>query len=192
MALQKFKREIAGISPLVLHNGDLANRHYAWNKLLKPLQARRQKTDAEYEEIERLEFLGGLYWNGKNLYLPVKMIKKTILNAAKKTKAGEKVRTGVFVTADALLKYRGPQTPEELWQDERFRYSDMVVVSGRRILRMRPKFTEWGADIMLLYDDTICNLAQVDAWLVTAGQVVGFGEQRPDKGGAMGMFKVVG
>ncbi len=47
---------------------------------------------------------------------------------------------------------------------------------------MRPIFNDWSAILTLQYEDTLVNLARVDAWLDAAGTQVGIGDWRPQYG----------
>ena len=61
MSYQRMKFRLTGVSPLVKHNGRLANPWDPMAKALKAVAGERAKTDADFEELARIEFLGGLY-----------------------------------------------------------------------------------------------------------------------------------
>jgi hypothetical protein len=105
-----------------------------------------------------------------------------IVNAAKKSREGMLVKSGVFCLKPARLDYEGPRTVAELWADERFRFSAIVRVGTARIARMRPKFDQWHAEIELNIEDTVVNSARVDDWMKVAGTQVGIGDWRPQFG----------
>lgn len=187
MAWKLEKFDIEGTRPLIMHNGDLADPRNEYVKQLKPLTAKRNKTEETLIAIERLEFLGGLYYDGTHIIIPTRVIKKMILEAARKSRQGKLVESGVSCTQDAILKFPGPHDPKKLWENDQFHYRVMVVVNNARIPRMRPIFHEWSAVLAINYDTEVVIKDYLRQWVEVAGMYVGFGEQRPD----FGRFKLV-
>ena len=187
MAWENFKCEIKGVSPLIMHNGNLADPRNQYAKMMKERTGKRNKTESDLQEIERIEFLGGLYWKENQIILPAHVIEATIIAASKKHREGMLAKSGFFCINDSLLKYHGPQVPQKLWENEHFHYRQMVVVSKSRISRMRPIFNEWGAELFLQYETTVINVSRLKAWVETAGKFIGFCELRPK----YGRFEVV-
>ncbi len=146
------------------------------------ISSKRAKTDADYEEMARLEFLAGLYMGPEGPVIPSYMMDATLINAAKKSKEGVIAKTALFCTDHAPLIYDGPRVAENLWQDERFRYSSIVRVQNARVARMRPRFEKWSAIVTLEYEPGLVNLSRIDEWLQVAGSQVGLGDWRPQHG----------
>ena len=182
MAWQTLHYKLTSSAPLLQHNGQTANPLNKWAKLLKTISGKRKKTDADYEEMARIEFLAGLYMAADGPILPNTMIDATVVNGAKKVKEGGLAKSGCFCLQHALLEYDGPRTAEALWADERFRFAAKVRIGQASVMRMRPQFPEWAATVALSIEDTLINPAQLDAWLRIAGSQVGFGDWRPQYG----------
>jgi hypothetical protein len=174
--------EMTGTSPLVMHNIRLANQRDEIVLAIKELTSKpaRHKTQDDADEIERLEFMGGLYWNEQDgIHLPTWNIVRSFEEAAKATRDGKNLMRAVTAhTMAAPLIYDGPATPELLWQDRNFRWSTMVGVQRAKTSRMRPLFRTWACsfDVELLTD----TLDQVNFERVVerAGRVEGVGDAR--------------
>jgi hypothetical protein len=132
--------------------------------------------------MARLEFFAGLYMGPSGPVLPSYMIDAVLVAGAKKSKEGQLAKSGVFCTEHALLEYDGPRTADELWADERFRFSAIVRVQNARVSRMRPRFESWQTILTLKYEPTTVNAARIDDWLVMAGSQIGVGDWRPQNG----------
>jgi hypothetical protein len=85
-----------------------------------------------------------------------------------------------------LIQYDGPETADELWKDESFRFCRIVKVGTARVMRTRPIFRDWIVDIELDVNTDLVNETQVFNWLKTAGEQCGAFEWRPK----YGLFKV--
>jgi hypothetical protein len=160
----------------------MANPLDKWAKLIKQISSKRNKTDADYEEMAHLEFLAGLYMGPDGPVLPSYMIDAVLVAGAKKSKEGQIAKSGAFCTQHAALEYDGPRTAEELWADERFRFSALVRVQNARVARMRPRFETWQAVVTFKHEPTTVNASRIDAWMATAGALVGVGDWRPQNG----------
>ena len=179
MAWKEVSYRLTGSAPLIMHNGQTADPTNKWSKAIKKISSKRNKTDADYEEMARLEFLAGLYLNKDGPVIPAKLIDAVVLNGAKKSKEGMIARSGCYAKEHAVLEYEGPRDTDGLWQDENFRFSAIVSVQRARILRMRPIFNDWAAMITLNIEDTLVDTEQMDRWIQAGGQQVGIGDWRP-------------
>ena len=182
MAWQTLKYKLTGSAPLIMHNGQTADPTNKWARLMKEISSKKKKVDADYEEIARLEFLSGLYMNEDGPVLPANLLEAVIVNGAKKSRDGLTAKSACFCLEHARLEYDGPRKADELWKDERFRFSSIVRIQSSRVSRMRPRFENWSAIITLNIEDTLVNPSQVTEWLVTAGNQVGIGDWRPQNG----------
>ena len=191
------KATIEGTSPLLLHNARLANPLDECAKLLKKVTSKRNKTDEDYHEMARLEFLGGLYYDKKSgVYIPGDNIAAMVRDGGKLKKRGASVQRGVECL-DFLcpLIYDGPRTPEGMW-DLRDTFADVRTIkngsTGGRTPRCRPKFDPWSVTFRLFYDSSMINLDDLRQCLIDAGTAVGLGDYRPGspKGGRFGRFKL--
>ncbi len=182
MAWKEVKYQLSSSAPLIMHNGQLADPMNKWAKLLKQISSKKKKTDADFEEMARIEFFAGLYLDEDGPILPTYVIDGLVVNAAKKSREGMTAKSGVFCLEHARFEYDGPRTAAELWAIERFRFSALVRVGQARIVRMRPIFRDWSSIITLNLEDTLVNPARVDEWMDIAGTQVGLCEWRPQYG----------
>ena len=182
MAWQEVNYRLTSLAPLIMHNGQLADPVNKWTKLIKQISSKRKKTDADNEEMARLEFMGSLYLDEEGPVLPAYVIDGMLIRAAMKSREGPLAKAGCFCLDHASLEYDGPRAANELWEDEGFRFSSMVRVQSSRVSRMRPIFNKWSTTIKLHIEDTIVNIGRVDEWLETAGVQIGLCDWRPQYG----------
>lgn len=174
--------KLTSSSPLIMHNGQLVDPTNKWVKLMKKITSKRNKTDADYEELARLEFFGGLYLGEDGPVIPAHCIEGTLVNAAKKQKQGATAKSAMFCDTHAKLEYDGPRLADELWGDEQFRIVASVKIGQAKVMRTRPIFRGWSAVISVTYDDSQINLSSLDEWVKAGGSVVGFLDWRPKYG----------
>lgn len=167
---------------MIVHNGQTADPTNKFSKAMKEISGKRAKTDADYEEMARIEFMAGLYMGPTGPIIPAPNIDSMILAAAKKTRQGKTAQAGAFCLSDVVLNYEGPRTAEELWQDGRFRFTAIVRVQQARIARTRPCFPVWSAKVAINFEDSELNRKDLDAWLKVAGTTIGLGDWRPQNG----------
>jgi hypothetical protein len=180
---ETLKVKIEGIVPTLMHNGQLANPLNKWAKALKAITGKRKKSDSDYEEMARLEFLGSLYVNEKNEPCwPGECVESMLVAAAKKQKEGPLAKTGMMVDGLFPLNYRGPKDGDALWKDESFRLSVRARVGQASIMRMRPIFREWSLDVAISYLPDIVNRDTVMQWCDIAGRLIGLSDWRPKYG----------
>ena len=187
MALRKLRARLTGTSDLLMHNGELADPLNPHSRRLKQISAKRVKTDQDYEDMAKIEFMGALYLD-RNLHpcIPAKVLEGVILGrggAARQKREGQQAAKGIFVDSSFPLEYDGPKDAEAMWQDSRFRLSAMVRVQANRILRVRPLIPAgWTADVEITFDDAAVNKEQLSGWLKTAGEEIGIMDWRPRYG----------
>ena len=79
--------------------------------------------------MAKLEFLASFYldanghpgWPGEN-------IEAMLCSAAKKQREGQSAKMAIFVDGVLPIIYKGPKTPEELWEKDEFRICVSVKV----------------------------------------------------------------
>lgn len=175
---------ITGTAPLLMHNSRLANPLDPAAKALKKVTGKRNKTDENHEEIARLEHAGGLYYDPDlGPYIPGDNIWRALYDAAKKSKRGQRVKEGVFISSDINpLVYDGPRTIDDLWADENFRLIASVKVGTSRTMRCRPRFPRWACRARGILDTDLLDLDELRDIATTAGSIVGLGDWRPRYG----------
>lgn len=179
MSYQRLTFRLTGVSPLVMHNGRLANPLDPMAKALKRVTGKRAKTDADHEEMARIEFLGGLYVGEDGPCIPGELIEATLIAAAKKSKRGPQAKAGLLSDGMHRIDYDGPRAPDDLWADERFRLTVGVRVGQARVMRTRPIFRDWSAEIFVDFLPDQLNRAEVAEMVGVAGSIVGLGDWRP-------------
>jgi len=182
MAWQTVRYKWTSSAPLIMHNGQLADPMNKWGKLSKKITSKRKKTDADFEELARLEFMGGLYLNAEGPVLPADVVDGIVQTAAKKTREGLIAKSACFCPEHARLEYDGPREAKDLWEDERFRFASMVRVQQAHVIRTRPIFRNWSAVVSLSIEDTLIDVANVDGWMRVAGTQIGACDWRPKYG----------
>ena len=115
-----------------------------WTRELKKITKKTKKTDADHEEMARLEWYGSLYLNEKNqIIVPSIMVEAALKDAAKREKKGKVVDRGLVCTNTSALDFGEKKTLEQLWADEKYRLTVGVRIKGNRVMRTRPKFDKW-------------------------------------------------
>ena len=182
--MKTLSAKLTGISPLILHNGALANPLNPIVKKIKPMTSKKKKTEEDMQKIMELEWLGSLYTNAKGqIVIPDTMLEATLIGAAKKNRRGKQFQAGVFSNErNFVLDYEGPKEAEKLKDDENFQLDVMVRVQQNKVLRRRPIFHNWGVTVSIKYDETQVSVGDVIEALEIAGSVVGFGDWRPKFG----------
>lgn len=182
-----YQCRIVGATPLLMHNGLLADPINEITKLMKQVSGKRDKTEADFAELSRLEWFGGLYTQDGLPCLPGEMLEAMLLEAAKKKKKGVQTKAGLIVPHNAMLEYPGPQDIDEMWASKQFLHKIGVRVQRNKVIRTRPIFKEWAATIEIHYLPSLLNKSDVEGFVEVGGQIVGLGDWRPK----FGRFSVV-
>lgn len=178
MPFQTLKFKLTGDLPLIMHNVRLANPSDPIAKEIKKIGSLRKKTDADFEEMAHLEFLGGLYMDGDGPCIPGECLEAAMIEGAKKVKQGQQAKAGIYAS-NASLIYKGPRKPEELWKAEGFQYVKAVRIGKSRIIRMRPIFQNWSAQAEIKFDDAVLDRGDVEQFMQKVATEVGLLDRRP-------------
>ena len=130
----------------------------------------------------KLEFYGSLYMTKEGPILPQNMILGLLVNSAKKFREGDLAKTGIICEQPLKLEYDGPKDADGLWADLNFRSSELVKVKAGRIVRTRPIFHHWEAEVTLIIDTRTVNPGRVLEWLIVGGRQVCVGDWHPQHG----------
>jgi hypothetical protein len=179
---QTAKYRLTGVAPLLMNNGQQSDPLNEWTKLKKRITDKRKKTEADHEEIGRLGWMGALYLFNGAPCIPREAIKATLLRAGMTLKKGPKVKPGIVCEAHAPLIYDGPADAKALWADGRFTHRVTKSQKGVRVVRTRPIFLPWEADILIAFQDEMLNPDEVDEIVAIAGHTIGFLDERPEYG----------
>lgn len=174
---------VKGVSPLMMHNGQLADPLNKWAKQLAALTSKRKKTDADHAEISRVEFLGGLYINGDGCpVVPGECIERCLVEAAKKSKLGKLFTSAVLCDGNWPLDYKGPKEPDLLASDPNFCDRRSVVIQRNRIVRTRPIFRKWELAFTVHYLPNELEKEQLTQAVDVGGRLIGLLDYRPKYG----------
>lgn len=180
---------------LLMHNGRLADPLDPATRVLKEVQHKKTKSDDDHSEIARLEFLGGLYIDDEiGPYIPGEAVLRMLEQGARQKKRGAKVAPVSIVEDQVALQYDGPRDETSLWENPKFRDRRAVVVGRSRVIRTRPKFTDWKLSFTIDIPEGVpVNPSDIEEALIDAGMFVGLGDFRPGspKRGKFGMFNVL-
>ncbi len=183
--MESLRFKLVGISPLIHHNGRLADPLNKYTRAIKEVAGKRKKVDSDHLELARLEWLGSLYLKDGVPCLPGNNLEAALIGrggAARSQKMGKQAAAAVIVPSDYPLEYDGPKDPNELWQDERFIFVSKVRVGTASVMRTRPIFQDWVAIVEVLYVPTSLNEDHICQWMEIAGREVGLCDWRPKYG----------
>jgi hypothetical protein len=171
--------------PALMQAETLANPLADLTRELKKITGKKRRTDTDHEEMARIEFLAGLYYDPKiGPYWPGINIDRMFCDAAKITRRGQDVKRAFMVLDSKVpLIYDGPRTPKAMYEDsERFVDMRSVVIQQKRTMRCRPIFHEWEVEFTAMHDPDVINREDVIGFAETAGRMIGLSTFRPRYG----------
>jgi hypothetical protein len=184
--------KIVGTSPLMMHNGRLVNPLDPIVKEMKKITSKTKKTEEDYDQLARLEFIGGMYYDTKiGPYIPANCLWATIRAGARFQKKGPAVERGLMMV-DVMnrLEYTGTRKSTEMYDAG---FADIRNAkppgSSGQIMRCRPKFDPpWAVSFSLMFDAAQMSSDELRYWAEQAGLLNGLCDGR--KGLGMGRFIV--
>ena len=172
-----------GVSPLICHNGDLANPANTFSVQTKKFTSKRKKTESDYEEIARLGWFGALYLNeDKKPIIPGEVIEGFFNSAAKKNRLGQKAKSGIICESNPEIIYKGSSNIDKLFKDKNFVNQSMVKVQTSKVLRTRPIFKNWELKFKLHFMSNVIDREDIIDIAKIGGSIVGIGDWRPKHG----------
>lgn len=201
MAIRKAHVRLQGKNNILLHNGQTADPRNHYAKQMKAISSKRKKTDADLDQLAKVEWFAGLYL-GKvtkdgtkyaTTTIPSHVLESCFVAGAKKSKRGVQAKSGLFVDSQAVLEFEGkPEgdlSEEQLQQalDDLYESGDHslcvgVKVGQSKVMRTRPCFSDWSAEVDVEYDDAVMTFGDVKDIIEDAGRLVGVGDWRPKYG----------
>jgi len=181
MSMELLTLNVRGTSPLMMHSDKLANPLHPSTKVHKELTGKRKKTEDDHLAIARSEFIAGAYFDDvAGFFIPGSNFDATFLGGAKLQKLGTHWKRGALVITDkAALMFKGPSTPEALWEDQRFVDCRGVKVGQAKIMRYRPIFLEWECQLEVAINSDVLDLQEARKAIDDAGKLIGVCEYRP-------------
>jgi len=183
MATQTSTFRLTSAAPLLLHNGQTADPLNKFSKSLKQVSSKRAKTDADFEEMARIEWYASLYADKGRVCLPGEVLEAALATGARKLKLGKQAQATLYVAQNALLNFEGHDlTIDELWKRDTNRFTVGVRVGTSKVMRTRFRVDEWSCDVGVAFDDTMLNPAQVADIVGVTGAQIGLCDWRPKFG----------
>ena len=181
--LQTLRFQLQSVSPILLHNGQTADPLNKFSKAMKQISSKRSKTDADYEELARLEWMASLYLKDGRIVLPDYCLESAFVSGAKKLKLGQQAKAGLFVETHAPLLFDGcERTPEALYERDENRFTIGVRVQRNKVMRTRFIAHDWRAEVTISYEDKMLNRATVIDIVTVTGEQCGMFDWRPKYG----------
>lgn len=155
---------------------------------MKAVSGKRKKTDADYDELARLEWLAGLYRSADDLVIPDYVIESVMIAGAKKSRRGPQAKCGLYITQHATLQFDGKPaaindaTLTEMFESGNFTHTIGVKIGQAKVMRTRPVFRNWSCTAIAQYDPDVLNLRDIEEIASDAGKFVGLGDWRPKHG----------
>lgn len=183
--LEQLRFTVRGTAPLLMHNERLANPFDEITRAIKAITAKKSRqTDVDHEDVQRLEWEGGLYFSHTHgPYIPGANWKKCLMEAATIYKGGAAVKRALTpMDAEIPLLYDGPRNVDALWEAK---FVDVrgVKLNGRtKVQRTRPCFQQWGFATTMLINQNALSLDDLLQYTEQAGTTTGLGDYRPTYG----------
>ena len=180
LKIKRIEVPIQGISPLIVHRfGAKATKEMEDKKLGKAKSAKHVITNPK-KEFEDAKHISAEGWEG----FPVGGMKKCIVRGAKAVGLTmTDIRAGVFIEPDCqrtnLFRIHGKS---ELRKDH------VRLSSGAPDIRYRPEYIEWGATLVITFNEGLLSKDQLLQAVYAAGYGTGIGDWRPERGGDFGRF----
>ncbi|NER82724.1 MAG: hypothetical protein F6K42_24845 [Leptolyngbya sp. SIO1D8] len=151
--------------------------------MMKQISSKRAKTDADFEEMSRIEWYASLYADKGRVCLPSEVLEAALICGSRKMKLGKQAQAGLFVQDNAILAFNGDHLSiDELWQRDQNRFTVGVRIQRNKVMRTRFRVDEWKSKIEVCFNDELLNPSQVDEILSVTGMQVGVGDWRPKFG----------
>jgi len=177
--------EVEGITPLVTNKNHFAiGAEGSKDPDIKG--SRNVKEDIPPEKA----FHDSIHWidekTGKSGF-PARGFKAACVSAAllegvkKKSYNKRNVRASFFIPADLIEILGTPKMRSDITRPPR----------GAPKMTYRAEFWPWRAIVELIFAESILSVAEIIQLFSVGGSRIGLGEDRPEKGGSWGRFKVV-
>ena len=176
---------VTGSSPVLHHNPRLADPDDEFARAISEITRKRQKTEEDRREIDRLEWYGGLYTedstNGKPplVVLPASKLRKCIIEAGRLYRLGKRIEQALFLDDLNLpLIYEGPREINKLWESKAYLSRLSVVIQGKRVMRVRPQFYPWSLVASGVFLPEVMDVNDLCRCIEVAGRAIGLSDDR--------------
>lgn len=184
MTLQNLTVQLKGEAPLLMHSGQTADPLNRYSKAMRAISSKRGKTDADFEELAKIEWYAAVYTNKEQqIVLPDFVVEAAFHAGSRKSKLGKQAQAGLFVDGHSLLDFDGAALSlDSLFERDQNRHCAAVRIGQAKVMRTRFIAEQWAATVRVKYNDTMLNRAQVMQAVQDAGEQVGLCDWRPKYG----------
>jgi hypothetical protein len=161
MGAKKVTVRLTGRTPLVLHNNQCVNPRNPLKKQISAITSKgKRKTDADLDQLEKLEFLSSLYINDQiGPFVPAQNLRKMMIEAARKEKNGKQFESGAFVNDDAPILYDGPRDFEGMYANpDDFVWTTVCGNQSASIMRTRARFKQWAVEFEVYLEESLVTI----------------------------------
>ena len=174
---------IQGVTPLLMHNGRLADPLDPAAKAIAAISKKRSKTDEDHYALRKAEWYGSLYTDSDGEpCIPGECIEACLVDGAKRYKLGKASKGGIIIDDDVKIQYKGPKNIDKLWDDGGYIKVAGVKVQRNRVIRSRPMFPEWSLTFDVLWDEFAIEDEDRLFEIVESAGRCGLGDWRPKFG----------
>ncbi len=174
---------IKGLTPLIMHNGQLADPLNTATQALKKLTSKKDKTDADHLAIRKCEWYGGLYIDEKGApCLPGDVLEAVLIEGAKKYKLCKAAKGALIIYGNCAIEFKGPKNVDKLWADGGFLKLAGVRNKQNRVIRARPIFSDWSCTFDVQWDPELIKNKEQLVEIVESAGMTGVGDWRPKYG----------
>lgn len=183
--MESLKVKMIGLVDMLQHNVQLSNPMSEAAQLLKAATKKggNNKKPEHYMEMARLEFIGGLYMRDWKYIIPQEQIEMMLACTTWELFKISKANAVACIEVDEpfiLTHYDGPEKPEDRFGDPNCMDQRMVVVQKKKVLRTRPRFSNWVAEGTVNFVSPMDEDKIKDAFEVSGSK--GVGDYRPKFG----------
>jgi hypothetical protein len=192
--LETIQFRLTGLTPLLLHNVQLADPLNSWTRQIKELTSKKKglAEDDFAAQKAKLQFLGGLYWDDEiGLNLPGYNVLRSFMEGGAMSKKGTALDQAVVDYDEhcAIDPYTGKyDTGEEIMEGGHF-LTTMVKIGQSTVPATRPSFFPWSVDFSATFDPEILMREDLITAAEAAGRFKGVGDGRK-KGYRKGRYSV--
>lgn len=184
--------QVTGTTALVMDNIEHADPEDPIARAIKEITDKGpDMTSEDRKRKDWLAYRASLYvedtpGGGQRLVIPSRLVTRALRTGAFRiggTSLSGKVDGGVAVSSLSYpLLYEGPQDPDKLYEDSRFRFRTMVNKNptGKKAMvpQVRPVFPEWGLEFTLTVFNEIVTWDAFARAMQATGTAAGIGNAR--------------
>lgn len=186
--MDKITFKVTGVTPLLMHNGRLANPFDQHAIAIKTITSKRKKTEDDQLSLFWLEWQGGLYWDEETgPYIPGANLESFLNDGARVHRRGQDILRGVIMLEDkAKLSCNWPKKKELRAIFDSGEFNDVRGVvnpsTSGRTMRCRPIFKEWSCEATFSFDPEVVSRDDMILFAGVAGKRAGLCDGKPKYG----------